>query len=209
MKKKIAALVCTFALVAAMPVMAWADPSPQYVPAESGNAGNEQDVSLQVKGQVSDGGWIKVDATTGTQASNVELTSTMKVLGSYEITHKGDAKGPFTFTFSGLDKYNGATVTVFIEHTGDFAYMGTEVQTATVVNGTVTITTNGLSTVTIAVDTATVPEGGSTSTAKASTDSSATSPQTDVDLSGVAGATVACAVAAAGVGIALRKKATK
>ncbi len=209
MKKKIAALVCTFALVAAMPVMAWADPSPSAVPAESNTAGSEQDVSLTVKGQISDGGYIKVDATTGTQASNVKLTSTMTVLGSYEITHSGTATGPFTFTFGGLDKYNGATVTVFIEHTGDFASMGTEVQTATVVNGTVTITTNGLSTVTIAVDTATVPEGGNTSTAKASTDSSATSPQTDVDLSGVAGATVACAVAAAGVGIALRKKATK
>ena len=205
MKKKIAALVCTFALVAAMPVMAWANPSPEHKSAEQTS---EQGTTFVVGYNGS--GTVTVTTSTTQQASNVELTSTMKAIGSYVITADGQVSGPYTFTFGGLDEYNGATVTVFIQHENS-----TEVQTATVKNGSITITTNDLSVVTIAVDTATVPasanNGDNTSTAKAkaSTDSSATSPQTDVDLSGVAGATVACAVAAAGVGIALRKKATK
>ncbi len=198
MKKKIAALVCTFALVAAMPVLAWAAPSPEYKsPAQTSEQGTTFVVGYKGTGTVN------VTTSTTQQASNVKLTSTMKAIGSYVITAEGQVSGPYTFTFGGLDEYNGATVTVFIQHENY-----TEEQTATVKNGSVTITTNDLSVVTIAVDTATVPASANNGS-KAATDSSATSPQTDVDLSGVAGATVACAVAAAGVGIALRKKATK
>ena len=38
------------------------------------------------------------------------------------------------------------------------------------------------------------------------TDASATSPQTGVDMAGIAVATAACTIAAVGVGVVLRKK---
>ena len=92
----------------------------------------------------------------------------------------------------------GATATVFIEHQGRDANLGTETRTATVSNGNVTISTDGLSLVTIAVDSSTVTG--------ATTDASSTSPQTGVDMTGIAVATAACAIAAVGVGVVLRKK---
>lgn len=106
--------------------------------------------------------------------------------------------GPYTLTFNVGTEYNGATATVFIEHQGRDANLGTETKTATVSNGYVTISTDGLSLVTIAVDSSTVTG--------ATTDASATSPQTGVDMTGIAVATAACAIAAVGVGVALRKK---
>lgn len=202
MKKKIAALICTFALVAAMPVLAWAAGSPSKVTSNTATA--TQGATLTVVGNTTGDCRIIVEPTDQ-QASNVQLTSTMKIVGTFRVYDEplDSTDGTYTFTFGGLDAYNGATATIFIEHQNGDAYLGTEVKTATVSNGSVTISSEGLSLVTIAIDTATVTG------ANASTDASATSPQTDVDLSGVAGATVACAVAAAGVGIILRKKAIK
>lgn len=200
MKRRIFALICTFALVAAMPAAAWAADSPSK--AISNTATAAQGATLSVAGNATGDCRIIVEPTDQ-QASNVQLTSTMKIVGTFKIYDEplDSTSGTYTFTFGGLDEYNGATATIFIEHQNGDAYLGTEVKTATVSNGTVTIASGGLSLVTIAIDTATVTG--------ATTDSSSTSPQTDVDLSGVAGATAACAVAATGAGIALRKKATK
>ena len=186
MKKKIAALVCTFALVAAMPVLAWAAGSPSKVTSNTATA--TQGATLTVTGN-----------TTG----NVQLSETMKIVGTFKVYDEplDSTSGTYTFTFGNLGEYNGATATVFIEHQNGDANLGCETKTATVSNGTATVSTNGLSLVTIAVDTATVTG--------ATTDASATSPQTGVSFAGVAGATAICAIAAVGVGAALRKKATK
>lgn len=200
MKKKIAALVCTFALVAAMPVLAWAAGSPSKVTSNTATA--TQGATLTVTGNTTGNSQIIVEPTDQ-QASNTQLTETMKIVGTFKVYDEppDSTSGTYTFTFGNLGEYNGATATVFIEHQNGDANLGCETKTATVSNGTATVATDGLSLVTIAVDTATVT--GST------TDASATSPQTDVSFAGVAGATAVCAVAAIGVGAVLRKKATK
>lgn len=134
------------------------------------------------------------------QASNVSLSATQKIVGTFKVydVPEGSTYGPYTLTFNVGTEYNGATATVFIEHQGRDANLGTETKTATVSNGYVTISTDGLSLVTIAVDSSTVTG--------ATTDASATSPQTGVDMAGIAVATAACAIAAVGVGVVLRKK---
>ena len=200
MKKKIAALVCAFALVMAMPVMAWAAGSPQKVTSNTATA--TQGATLTVTGNTTGNSQIIVEPTDQ-QASNVKLTEGMKIVGTFKVYDEplDSTSGTYTFTFGNLGEYNGATATVFIEHQNGDANLGTETKTATVSNGTVTVATEGLSLVTIAVDTNTVTG--------ATTDASATSPQTGVDFAGVAAATAICAVAAVGVGAALRKKATK
>lgn len=200
MKKKITALVCTFALVAAMPVLAWAAGSPSKVTSNTATA--SQGATLTVTGNTTGNSTIVVKATDQ-QASNVQLTSTMKIVGTFEVDDEplDSTSGPYTFTFYVGTEYNGATATVFIEHQNGDAYLGTEVKTATVSNGYVTISTDGLSLVTIAVDTTTITG--------ATTDASQTSPQTGLDFTGVAAATAVCAIAAVGVGAALRKKSAK
>lgn len=200
MKKKIAALICTFALVAAMPVLAWAADSPSK--ATSNTAYSDQGTSLVVSGKALSSNYRLVVRPVNFMAFDYNLSSSMLVVGNFEMYDEPEdsTAGTYTFTFGGLSQYNGATVTILIKYKDGT----TEVKTAKVSNGTVTITSEGLGWATIVVDTDTVTGG-----ANASTDASATSPQTDVDLSGVAGATVACAVAAAGVGIILRKKAIK
>lgn len=197
MKKKLAALVCTFALVAAMPVLAWAAGSPSKVTSNTATA--SQGATLTVTGNTTGNSQIIVEPTDQ-QASNVQLTSTLKIVGTFKVYDEplDSTSGTYTFNFGGLSEYNGATATVFIEHQNGDANLGTETKTATVSNGRCTVSSEGLSLVTIAVDTATITG--------ATTDASQTSPQTGVDFAGVAGATAVCAIAAVGVGAALRKK---
>lgn len=197
MKKKLAALVCTFALVAAMPVLAWAAGSPSKVTSNTATA--SQGATLTVTGNTTGNSQIIVEPTDQ-QASNVQLTSTMKIVGTFKVYDEplDSTSGTYTFNFGGLSEYNGATATVFIEHQNGDANLGTETKTATVSNGRCTVSSEGLSLVTIAVDTATITG--------ATTDASQTSPQTGVDFAGVAGVTAVCAIAAVGVGAALRKK---
>lgn len=200
MKKKIAALVCTFALVAAMPVLAWAAGSPSKVTSNTATA--SQGATLTVTGNTTGNSQIIVEPTDQ-QASNVQLTSTMKIVGTFKVYDEplDSTSGTYTFSFGALDEYNGATATVFIEHQNGDANLGTETKTATVSNGRATVSSDGLSLVTIAVDTATITG--------ATTDASQTSPQTGLDFTGVAAATAVCAIAAVGVGAALRKKSAK
>ncbi len=200
MKHRIIALICAFAMITALPAMAWAAGSPSK--ATSDTAYSDQGTSLIVSGKALSSNYRLVVRPINFMAFNYDLSASMLVVGNFEMYDEpeGSTDGTYTFTFGGLSQYNGATVTILIKYKDGT----TEVKTAKVSNGTVTITAEGLGWATIVVDTDTVTGAGA-----ASTDASATSPQTDVDLSGVAGATAACAVAATGVGIALRKKSTE
>lgn len=200
MKHRIVALICAFAMITALPAMAWAAGSPSK--ATSNTAYSDQGTSLVVSGKALSSNYRLVVRPVNFMAFDYNLPSSMLVIGNFEMHDEpeGSTAGTYTFTFGGLSQYNGATVTILIKYKDGT----TEIKTAKVSNGTVTITAEGLGWATIVVDTDTVTGG-----ANASTDASATSPQTDVDLSGVASAIVACAVAAAGVGIALRKKTAK
>ena len=182
----------------AMPTLAWASNSPQKVTSNTCTA--SQGASLTVTGKTDDSTSKLVVEATSDQASNVSLSATQKIVGTFKVydVPEGSTYGPYTLTFNVGTEYNGATATVFIEHQGRDANLGTETKTATVSNGNVTISTDGLSLVTIAVDSSTVTG--------ATTDASATSPQTGVDMAGIAVATAACAIAAVGVGMVLRKK---
>lgn len=200
MKRRIFALICAFALVAAMPAAAWAAGSPSK--ATSDTAYSDQGTSLIVSGKSLMANCRLMVRPVNFMAFNYDLSASQVVVGNFEMYDdpEGSTAGTYTFTFGGLSQYNGATVTILIKYKDGT----TEVKTAKVSNGTVTIEADGLGWATIVVDTDTV-----TGSANTSTDASATSPQTDVDLSGVAGATAACAVAAASVGIILRKKAIR
>ena len=184
MKKKLTAMICALALAMAMPTLAWASNSPQKVTSNTCTA--SQGASLTVSGKTDDSTSKLVVEATSDQASNVSLSATQKIVGTFKAydVPEGSTYGPYTLTFNVGTEYNGATATV--------------TKTATVSNGNVTISTDGLSLVTIAVDSSTVTG--------ATTDASATSPQTGVDMTGIAVATAACAIAAVGVGVALRKK---
>lgn len=203
MKRRIFALICAFALVAAMPITAWAAGSPSQQ--KSDVAYSDQGTSLIVSGRSLMANCRLMVRPINFMAFNYDLSASQVVVGNFEMYDdpEGSTSSPYTFTFGGLSQYNGATVTILIKYQDGT----TEVKTAKVSNGTVTIEADGLGTATIVVDTDTV--AGGANAAAVSTDASGTSPQTDVDLSGVAGATAACAVAATGVGIALRKKTTK
>lgn len=198
MKKKLTAMICALALAMAMPTLAWASNSPQKVTSNTCTA--SQGATLTVSGKTDDSTSKLVVEATSDQASNVSLSATQKIVGTFKVydVPEGSTYGPYTLTFNVGTEYNGATATVFIEHQGRDANLGTETKTATVSNGNVTISTDGLSLVTIAVDSSTVTG--------ATTDASATSPQTGVDMTGIAVATAACAIAAVGVGVVLRKK---
>ena len=198
MKKKLTAMICALALAMAMPTLAWASNSPQKVTSNTCTA--SQGAILTVSGKTDDSTSKLVVEATSDQASNVSLSATQKIVGTFKVydVPEGSTYGPYTLTFNVGTEYNGATATVFIEHQGRDASLGTETKTATVSNGNVTISTDGLSLVTIAVDSSTVTG--------ATTDASATSPQTGVDMTGIAVAIAACAIAAVGVGVVLRKK---
>lgn len=198
MKKKLTAMICALALAMAMPTLAWASNSPQKVTSNTCTA--SQGATLTVSGKTDDSTSKLVVEATSDQASNVSLSATQKIVGTFKVydVPEGSTYGPYTLTFNVGTEYNGATATVFIEHQGRDANLGAETKTATVSNGNVTISTDGLSLVTIAVDSSTVTG--------ATTDASATSPQTGVDMTGIAVATAACAIVAVGVGVVLRKK---
>ena len=156
MKKKLTAMICALALAMAMPTLAWASNSPQKVTSNTCTA--SQGATLTVSGKTDDSTSKLVVEATSDQASNVSLSATQKIVGTFKVydVPEGSTYGPYTLTFNVGTEYNGATATVFIEHQGRDANLGTETKTATVSNGYVTISTDGLSLVTIAVDSSTV-----------------------------------------------------
>ena len=185
--KKLAAMVCAVALAMAMPVLAWAAPSP---------SAPQQNVAVAegVTATITFAGEAEVVATSK-QASNVVLGANDKVMGSIEITSDQVSEdNPLTLTFNVGSQYAGYTGKVFIQHNDGT----TEVRDVTVsADGTVSLTVTKLSVFTLVVDTA---SGAATS------DSSAASPKTGVDSSALAGGIAVLAVAAVGTGVALRKK---
>ena len=141
MKKKLVAMVCALALAMAMPALAWATNSPQKVTSNTCTA--SQGATLTVTGKADDSTSKIVVEATSDQASNVSLSATQKIVGTFKVydVPAGSTYGPYTLTFNVGSEYNGATATVFIEHQGRDANLGTETKTATVSNGNVTIST--------------------------------------------------------------------
>jgi hypothetical protein len=190
MKKKITAVICVIALTLSLPMFAWAAPSPS----------NDQATSGEVVLNVSAGsGTIESVTASSEQAKNVELTANDEVLASFEIT--GDATN-VTLTFNVGAEWAGYTCKIFVEHNDGT----TEVLTATIAtDGTLVVHIDKLSLFTLVVDKTSAPASGGSGT-----DTSATSPRTGVGISAttgvVAGLTVAMAVAAVFVAVALRKK---
>lgn len=194
MKKKIVALLGAAALALALPMSAFAAPSPSGTTAVASDG-----TALTVSGNYS-GGALYVEATSET-ASNMPAGS--KVAASFEVT--ADAAvvidGELTFVFNVGTQYAGATATVYIEH-GDGA---TETQTVTIAaDGTFTMGVDKLSIFTVVVDESTIPAGD-----QGTVDTGEKSPQTGANLNTVAFGTVAALVVAAGVAVALRKKITE
>jgi hypothetical protein len=193
MKKKIVAAICAVVLSLSLPMLAWGADSPN----------NDQATSNDVVLNVSAGsGTVASVEASSTQASNVEVSANDEVLASFEVT--GDATD-VTLTFNVGTEWAGYTCKVFIQHTDGTTEPPRTVTVAA--DGTLTIHVDRLSIFTLVVDTTSAPSGGSSGT-----DTGGTSPKTGVDTSTtgvVAGMTIAMAVAAACVAVALRKKVTQ
>lgn len=153
-------------------------------------------VALHVSGPVSGDGYIKVEPTE-VKADNVPEGVTP--IASFEVTKEGaiEINGQLSFVFSVGTQYAGATATIYIEHDGG----ATETQTATVAaDGTITIAVDKLSVFSVVIDESTIPAGGAT------TDTSATSPQTNATVAPVAMVTTVAVFGAGAAAVALRKK---
>lgn len=153
-------------------------------------------VALHVSGPVSGDGYIKVEPTTKI-ADNVPEGVTP--IASFEVTKEGliEINGQLSFVFSVGTQYAGATATIYIQHESG----ATETQTATVAaDGTITIAVDELSVYSVVIDESTIPAGGTT------TDTSATSPQTNATVAPVAMVTTVAVLGAGAAAVALRKK---
>lgn len=153
-------------------------------------------VALHVSGPVSGDGHIKVEPTTKI-ADNVP--EGVDPIASFEVTKEGliEINGQLSFVFSVGTQYAGATATIYIEHESG----ATETQTATVAaDGTITIAVDELSVFSVVIDESTIPAGGAT------TDTSATSPQTNATVAPVAMVTTVAVLGAGAAAVALRKK---
>lgn len=184
MKNKIVAVIAAAMLMMAMPVLAWAAPSPEAPSAKADNG-----TTLVVSG-----GQVDTIAATTQNASNVPAGT--DVFASFEITGDIPAGETMDLTFGLGTQYAGATVTVYIQHHDGT----TDIQTGTVkADGTLTITIDKLSIFSLVVD-------DSTATGATNADNSSTSPKTGVDMTAVAGGTAAAVAAAGCVFVALRRK---
>lgn len=152
-------------------------------------------VALSVSGPIS-GGNVYVEVADR-HASNVPEGVTP--VASFEVTADNTVviEGQLSFVFSVGTQYAGATATIYIEHDGG----ATETQTATVAaDGTITIAVDELSVFSVVIDESTIPAGGAT------TDTSATSPQTNATVAPVAMVTTVAVLGAGAAAVALRKK---
>ena len=207
MKKKFAALLASFALVLALPALAFAANSPSGTGSVSGTdpaSGNTVVVSSPT-GEVvigSEGtGHIHVEYTATTAKNTPTLSSNQVLAGNIHVwTDAGyeylvSASNPLTIVFNAGTEYAGKAGTVYVEHESG----ATETLSKTVASdGTVSCTITELSYYTLVVDKST--------TGTASSSTSSTSPKTGVDMAGVAVATAAMAAAAGCVFFALRRK---
>ena len=187
MKKKLVAITCAMALMLALPTLAFAAPSPSNPDPAPVVGKNEVVIAVKAGSGTVD----SVDIST-TDASNVPAGS--EVLASFEV--KGDATD-VTLTFNVGAKYAGYSATIYIQHNDGT----TEAKTVTVgADGMISVHVDKLSVFSIVMG-----EKG----AAAAADKGAKSPATGVDFGTVAGGTVAMAIAAGVVFVALRKKVTE
>jgi len=194
MKKKIAILVSALALVFALPVLAWAAPSPTVLSTTSNG------VSVEAK---AGSGTIDSVPASSTNASNTTLNSGESVAASFEV--KGNATS-VTLTFSVGTQYAGYGYRVFAQHddgTSEIVGSGTVPS-----DGVIVVQSSKLSIYTVALS---APAGGTTTTASTGTtgtgtDTSSTSPVSGIDDTPVALITFGLLVAAGACALALRKR---
>lgn len=200
LRRKLVASACAAVLALGVPAMAFAAPSPS----NTGTLTGTNNVVINVGGTTVSGEALPSDffliESVSEIAPNVPAEEEANILASFEVTtsYDLDELGRVVLTFNVGSQYAGGTATVYVLHEDGT----TEVLEATIASdGTIQVTVDRLSIFTVTVDPTTVPEG-----VTPNVDKGATSPQTGVGVIAVAGATGAMAVAAGGVGAALRKK---
>lgn len=195
MKKKIVAALAAalFALALPTAALAWESPSGD-VRSNTLEVTTAAGVPVKVVAAANGTGKIVV-SESDKDASNAQATDGYTKVGSFQITKEGDVEAPYNFSYNLGSDYANADVVVYIDHEGEAA--NETVQKTASSDGTITFTTDALSIHTVYAKKA--------SSAAASTDKSSKSPQTGTNTTLVAGVTVAAAVAAAGVALALNK----
>ena len=195
--KKLVTAIAAAAMMFALPGVAMAAESSQFKsPAGTTVTDTTSGVALSVSGDITGDGFIHVEVTDKV-ASNVPEGVTP--IASFEVTKDDGVEidGQLSFVFSVGTQYAGATATIYIQHESG----ATETQTATVAaDGTITIAVDELSVFSVVIDESTIPAGGTT------TDTSATSPQTNATVAPVAMVTAVAVLGAGAAAVALRKK---
>ncbi|MEG1750734.1 MAG: hypothetical protein RR241_03070 [Raoultibacter sp.] len=193
MKKKVLiSLLAGAMMMVALPMMAFAAPSPSGQPASGDGAA----ITGLAAGQVA-----TIAKTTET-LPGVTVAAGEKSVGTWDIVVK-DANGNVVTEFpNGLAlsftvgaEYNGMSVKVYQEHNGTMLAP----KSGTVKDGVVTITVTQLSKFQIVADTTSGAAG-------AAANAGAKSPQTGFDMTGVAVASGACVLFAGAAAFALKKK---
>lgn len=192
--KKLVTAIAAAAMIFALPGVAMA--ATFNSPTGTTVIDSASGVALHVSGPVSGDGSIVVEPT---EAKAVNVPEGVTPIASFEVTKKGaiDINGQLSFVFTVGTQYAGATATIYIQHESG----ATETQTATVAaDGTITIAVDELSVYSVVIDESTIPAGGAT------TDTSATSPQTNATVAPVAMVTTVAVLGAGAAAVALRKK---
>ncbi|MEG2616119.1 MAG: hypothetical protein RR955_06320 [Raoultibacter sp.] len=193
MKKKIlVSLLVGAMMMMALPMAAFAAPSPSGQSASADGA----TVTGLVAGQKA------TIAKTSETLPGVTVAAGEKSVGTWDIVVLDANGNPVTefpnglaLTFAVGAEYNGMTVKVHQEHNGTML----SPQSATVKDGAVTITVTKLSKFQVVADTKSLAAG-------ATANASAKSPQTGFDMTGVMLASGACILFAGAAAFALKKK---
>ena len=200
MKKKFAGLFCAMVLAMGLPAMAFA--ATYNSPTQTGTA-TSGNVSVVAKGgNVGNGAYITVEASAKAAST---VPSGVTPIASFEVTESTaglvSEANPLTLTFNVGVENAGKTAKVYVQHSDGTA--GETITTTVAANGTITITVTKLSIYSVVI------EDGVTPANQPSVDTSATSPQTGVNMGLVAGGTVVALMGAGCVAFALRKKLAK
>ena len=200
MKKRIAAIVAAAMLLLALPTVALAAPS-----ISGGNTGtaSSNGTTITVKAGSGSGELIVTPSTT--QVSNADTTNAQLVV-NYDVTKTGDLEAPYSFSLYVGTQYAGYVCKVYVHHESGALETITRVVDS---NGYISFTTNELSTYTVVVTNELASTSSSASTSSTSASTATKSPQTGLDTNLVLAGTVFALVAAAGVGVALRKQISK
>lgn len=212
LSSKIVAGACAASLALAMPVVAFAAPSPTNTSTVIGY----NNVTIYASARTISGAALPADAFTissvdqvaeGTPLTDISSVDAARLgqggkiaIASFQVSSGYDLSDveSVDLTFNVGTQYAGSTVYLYVQNSDGT----TSVQQVTVgSDGVCAVTLGGTGLVTVVVDADTIPEG---SGVKA--DKGATAPQTGVSVAGVAAGTAGMAVAACVAGVALRKK---